>query len=85
MPYRGAASSILCTSPYAGSSDVATSWPVPALNSTPAEQGEIFGLLAWHIILMVAQPGRKRDPDASAGEPPVFGKIVEDHFSRVFV
>src|SRR5215472_13771113 len=43
--------------------------------------------LAWHIILIlvVAQPGRKRDPDASAGEPPVFGKIVEDHFSRVFV
>jgi hypothetical protein len=26
-------------------------------------------LLAWHIILIVAQPGRKRDPDASAGEP----------------
>ena len=43
------------------------------------------GLLAWHIILIVAQPGRKRDPDASAGEPPAFGKIVEDDFSRVFV
>jgi hypothetical protein len=24
-------------------------------------------------------PRRKRDPDASAGEPPAFGKIVEDH------
>jgi hypothetical protein len=46
---------------------------------------DLPGLLAWHIILIVAQPGRKRDPDASAGEPPAFGKIVEDHFSRVFV
>ena len=42
-------------------------------------------LISWHIILIVAQPGRKRDPDASVGEPPAFGKIVEDHFSRVFV
>ena len=45
---------------------------------------DLPGLLAWYIILIVAQPGRKRDPDASAGEPPAFGKIVEDHFSRVF-
>ena len=50
-----------------------------------AGRGISLGLLAWHIILIVAQPGRKRDPDASAGEPPTFGKIVEDHFSRVFV
>src|SRR5262249_35214698 len=33
--------------------------------------------LAWHIILIVAHPRRKRDPDASAEEPPVSGKIVE--------
>src|SRR5215469_16506207 len=47
---------------------------------------DLPGLLAWHIILLiVAQPGRKRDPDASAGEPPAFGKMVEDHFCRVFV
>src|SRR5499427_6918536 len=43
------------------------------------------GLLAWHVILIVAQPGRKRDPDASAREPPAFGKIVEDHFGGVFI
>src|SRR5262250_3962484 len=54
--------------------------------ATQAEPEDLPGLLAWHIILLiVAQPGRKRDPDASAGEPPAFGKIVEDHFSRVFV
>src|SRR6516225_3297174 len=53
--------------------------------ATEAEPGDLPGLLAWHIVLIVAQPGRKRDPDASAGEPPAFGKIVEDHFSRVFV
>jgi hypothetical protein len=28
-----------------------------------------LGLLAWQIILIVAQPGRKRDPDTSAGPP----------------
>ena len=43
------------------------------------------GLLAWQIVLIVAQPGRKSDSDASAGELPVFGKIVEDDFSRVFI
>src|SRR5215831_18910724 len=48
-------------------------------------RGDLPGLSAWHIILIVAQPGRKRDPDASAGEPPAFGKIAEDHFSCVFV
>ena len=48
--------------------------------------GGLLGSLAWHIILLiVAQPGRKRDSDASAGEPPAFGKIVQDHLSRVFV
>jgi hypothetical protein len=52
---------------------------------TQAVPEDLPGLLAWHIILIVAQPRRKRDPDASAGEPPTFGKIVEDHFSRVFV
>jgi hypothetical protein len=26
-----------------------------------------------------------RDTDPSAGEPPAFGRIVEDHFNRVFV
>ena len=44
-----------------------------------------FGNLAWHIILIVAQPGRKRDPDAPAEEAPVFRKIVKDHLSRIFV
>ena len=44
-----------------------------------------LGLLAWQIILIVAQPGWKRDPDASPGEPPAFGQIIEDHFGRVFV
>src|SRR5215472_12162231 len=53
--------------------------------ATQAEPGDLPGLLVWHIILIVAQPGRKRDPDASAGEPPAFGKIVEDHFSGIFV
>src|SRR5215469_10682568 len=54
---------------------------------TQAEPGDLPGLLAWHIILIlvVAQPGGKRDPDASAGEPSAFGKIVDDDFSRVFV
>src|SRR5262249_24340897 len=50
-----------------------------------AEPGDLPGLLAWHMILIVAQPGRKRDPDASAREPPASGKIVEDHYRRVFV
>jgi serine/threonine protein kinase len=40
---------------------------------------------AWYIILIVAQPGQKRDPDASAGKPSACGMIVENHFSRVFV
>ena len=64
---------VLGRHPYAGST------------ATQAEPGDLPGLLAWHIILIVAQPGRKRGPDAAAGEPPAFGKIVEDHFSRVFV
>jgi hypothetical protein len=38
-----------------------------------------------YFQLIVAEPGRKRDSDPSAGEPLAFGKIVEDHFSRVFV
>ena len=58
---------------------------IHSISATQAELGNLPGLLVWHIILIVAQPGRKRDPDASAGEPPAFGKIVEDHFSRVFV
>ena len=63
----------------------ATPGIVKLLLPPEAEPRDLAGLLAWHIILIVAQPGRKCDPDASAGEPPAFGKIVEDHFSRVFV
>src|SRR5215469_6611081 len=43
------------------------------------------GLLAWHIILVLAQPGRKRDPDSPLGEAPALGQIVEDHLGRVLV
>ena len=53
--------------------------------STTSPKASHLGSLAWHIILIVAQPKRKRDPNASAEEPPAFGKIVEDHLSRVFV
>ena len=37
---------------------------------------DLPGLLAWQIILIVAQPHRKRDPDPAAREPPALGKIV---------
>ena len=36
------------------------------------------GLSAWQIILIVAQTGRKRDPDSPMGEAPALGQIVED-------
>ena len=46
---------------------------------------DLPGLLAWHIILVLAQPRRKRDPDSPMGEPPALGQIVEDHFGGVIV
>src|SRR5215467_3500599 len=72
---------------FAFHSRVGCAWSLAVDDSTRPRlaAGDLPGLLAWHIILIVAQPGRKRDPDTPAGEPPAFGKIVEDHFSRVFV
>ena len=42
-------------------------------------------LSAWHIILVLAQPRRKRDPDSPMGEAPALGQIVEDHLGSVLV
>jgi gluconolactonase len=58
-----------------------------AQRRTALDPADGYGDLSRHVILIVvfAQPRRKRDPDASAGEPPVFGKIVEDHFGCVLV
>ena len=46
---------------------------------------DLPGLLARHIILVLAQPRRKRDPDSPMGEAPALGEIVEDHLGRVLV
>ena len=46
---------------------------------------DLPGLLAWHIILVLAQPRRKRDPYSPMGEAPALGEIVEDHLGRVLV
>ena len=46
---------------------------------------DLPGLLVWHIILVLAQPRRKRDPDSPMGEAPALGEIVEDHLGRVLV
>src|SRR5262249_40138732 len=46
---------------------------------------DLPGLLAWHIILVLAQPRRKRDPDSPVREAPTLGEIVEDHLGRVLV
>src|SRR5262249_62407407 len=46
---------------------------------------DLLGLLVWHIILVLAQPRRKRDPHPTAREATALGEIVEDHLGRVLV
>jgi len=50
-----------------------------------AQDRSSLGLLAWHIILVLAQPRRKRDPDSPMGKAPALGEVVEDHLGRVLV
>jgi hypothetical protein len=50
-----------------------------------AQRGDRHGLSAWHIILVLAQPRRKRDPDPPMREAPALGEIVEDHLGRVLI
>src|SRR5262249_12945060 len=59
----------------------------PALEDRPglSPRRDLPGLLAWHIILVLAQPRRKRAPDSPMGEAPALGQIVEDHLGRVLV